>query len=66
MGRCTANECIVQGILPPQALAQMKTGRVLSLIYTATINQQPRPVRVDQLLHGFPESFDALTKASGS
>ena len=66
MGRCTANECIVQGILPAQALAQMKTGRVLSLIYTATINQQPRPVRVDQLLHGFPESFDALTKASGS
>jgi len=66
MGRCTDNECIVQGILPAQALAQMKTGKVLSIIYTADVNQQKRQVRVDQLLHGFPESFDALTKATGS
>jgi invasion protein IalB len=66
MGRCTPSECIVQGILPAEALAQMKTGRVLSIVYTANIDQRPQPVRVDQLLHGFPESFDALTKATGS
>ena len=65
MGRCTPNECIVQGMLPAQALAQLKTGRTLSLLYTANINQQNRTVRVDQLLHGFRESFDALTKATG-
>ena len=66
MGRCTPSECIVQGMLPAQALAQLKTGRTLSLIYTVNINQQNRAVRVDQLLHGFRESFDALTKAAGS
>ncbi len=65
MGRCTPKECIVQGMLPAPALAQLKTGRTLSLIYTAKINQQNRPIRVDQLLHGFRESFDALTKATG-
>ena len=64
MGHCTPNECVVQGVLPAQALAQLKTGRVLSLIYTANINRQKRPIRVDQLLHGFRESFDALTKAT--
>jgi invasion protein IalB len=66
MSHCTQNECIVQGMLPPQALAQLKTGRTLSLIYTAKIKEQNRSVRVDQLLHGFRESFDALTKATGS
>ncbi len=66
IGHCTQNECIVQGMLPAQALAQLKTGRTLSLIYTAKINEQNRAVRVDQLLHGFRESFDALTKATGS
>jgi invasion protein IalB len=65
MGRCTEKECIVQGILPAEALEQMKTGKTISIRYTAQINQQPRPVRVDQLLHGFPESFAALTKATG-
>jgi invasion protein IalB len=66
MGNCTPGGCIVQGILPAQALAQMKTGHVLSVVYTANINQKAQAVRVDQLLYGFPESFDALTKASGS
>ena len=65
MGRCNANECIVQGILPAQALAQMKTGKIISIMYTASVNQQARTIRVDQLLYGFPESFDALTKAKG-
>lgn len=65
MGRCSADGCIVQGILPAQALAQMKTGHTLSIIYTASVNQGARAVRVDQSLYGFPESFDALTKAKG-
>jgi invasion protein IalB len=65
MGRCGDNECIVQGMLPAQALAQMKTGKVLTLVYTANVNEKPRQVRVDQLLYGFPESFEALTKATG-
>ena len=65
MGRCSPNGCIVQGILPLEALAQMKTGKVISIVYTANIDQKSRSVRVDQLLYGFPESFDALTKASG-
>ncbi|MBI1211708.1 MAG: hypothetical protein GC190_09620 [Alphaproteobacteria bacterium] len=65
MGRCSPSGCIVQGILPAEALAQMKTGRILSVIYTATVNQEPRRIRVDQLLYGFPESFEALTKAKG-
>jgi hypothetical protein len=52
-------------MLPAQALAQMKTGKVLSIVYTANVDEKPRQVRVDQLLYGFPESFEALTKASG-
>lgn len=64
MGRCTPNECIVQGMLPPEALAQLKTGRVLSLVYTVTIKDHTQSVRVDQLLYGFRETFDALTKAT--
>jgi len=65
IGRCGQNECIVQGILPPEALEQMKTGKTLSIVYTANINQQPKPIRVDQSLYGFPESFEALTNATG-
>jgi invasion protein IalB len=65
MGKCSPNGCVVQGILPAQALAQMKTGKVLSIVYTANIGGQMKSVRVDQLLYGFPESFDGLTKASG-
>lgn len=65
MGKCSSNGCVVQGILPLEALAQMKTGKMISIVYTANIDQKARTVRVDQLLYGFPESFDALTKASG-
>jgi invasion protein IalB len=65
MGRCTDNECIVQGMLPAEALEQMKTGKTITVIYTAAIKAQNREIRVEQPLHGFPESFDALTKASG-
>ena len=64
-GKCSPNGCVVQGILPAQALAQMKTGKVLSIVYTANIDGQMKSVRVDQLLYGFPESFESLTKASG-
>lgn len=62
--RCTKTECVVQGALPPEALEQMKTGRALSLIYTIKDKkQQDKKVRVEQLLHGFSQSYDAMTKA---
>ncbi|MDZ4868327.1 MAG: invasion associated locus B family protein [Alphaproteobacteria bacterium] len=62
--RCTKTECIVQGALPPEALAQMKAGKTLSLIYTIKDRQQQdKKVRVDQLLHGFSQSYDAMTRA---
>lgn len=62
--RCTKNECVVQGALPADALEQMKTGRTLSLIYTIKDKQQQnKKVRVDQLLHGFSQSYDAMTRA---
>lgn len=62
--RCTKNECVVQGALPAEALEQMKNGRTLSLIYTIKDKQQQdKKVRVDQLLHGFSQSYDAMTKA---
>jgi invasion protein IalB len=65
MGRCTDSECVVQGMLPAEALEQMKTGKTITVIYTAAINAQNREIRVEQPLHGFPESFDALAKAVG-
>jgi invasion protein IalB len=62
--RCSEKECIVQGALPADALEQMKTGRTLSLIYTIKDRQQQdKKVRVDQLLHGFSQSYDAMTRA---
>lgn len=62
--RCTKTECVVQGALPADALEQMKTGRTLSLIYTIKDKQQQdKKVRVDQLLHGFGQSYDAMVKA---
>jgi hypothetical protein len=36
----------------------------LSLVYTIKDNrQQDRKIRVDQLLHGFRQSFDAMARA---
>lgn len=62
--RCTKTECLVQGALPAEALEQMKKGRTLSLIYTIKDKQQQdKKVRVDQLLHGFSQSYTAMTKA---
>jgi invasion protein IalB len=62
--RCTKKECIVQGALPADALNQMKEGHTLSLIYTVKDRQQqPKKVRVDQLLHGFRQSYDAMARA---
>lgn len=62
--RCTDKECVVQGALPDEALNQMKTGRTLSVIYTIKDpQQQDKKVRVDQLLHGFSQSYDAMTRA---
>lgn len=62
--RCSQKDCIVVGNLPEQALAQLKTGKVLTVVYTANVGQQKRPVRVTHSLHGFREAYDALVKAS--
>lgn len=62
--RCTAKECIVQGALPADALEQMKAGKTLSLVYTIKDRQQQeKTVRVDQLLHGFRQSYEAMARA---
>ncbi|MBP6014975.1 MAG: invasion associated locus B family protein [Alphaproteobacteria bacterium] len=62
--RCTQRECLVQGALPDEALEQMRNGITLSLIYTVKDKaQKDRKVRVDQLLHGFRQSYDAMVKA---
>ncbi|MEQ1756003.1 MAG: invasion associated locus B family protein [Micropepsaceae bacterium] len=65
--KCTEKECVAQGSLPEDALAQMKEGQVLKLIYTIKDKtQKDRKVRVDQLLYGFPQAFEAMTSAMAS
>lgn len=65
--RCTQKECLVQGALPDDALEQMRNGTTLSLVYTVKDRQQKeRKVRVDQLLHGFRQSYDAMVQAIGA
>lgn len=62
--RCGEKECLVQGALPADALEQMRTGKTLSVVYTVKDRQQQdKKVRVDQLLHGFRESYDAMAQA---
>ena len=62
--KCSQTECLAQGALPKEAIEQMRAGQTLSLIYTIKDREQkPRQVRVDQLLHGFRQSYDAMTRA---
>jgi invasion protein IalB len=62
--KCNAKQCLVQGALPAEAVEQLRTGRTLSLVYTVKDRQQQdRKVRIDQLLHGFRQSFDAMSRA---
>ena len=62
--KCSKTECLAQGAVPPDAIEQMREGRTLSLIYTVKDRaRQDRKVRVDQLLHGFREAFDAMARA---
>jgi invasion protein IalB len=62
--RCSQTECIAQGALPAEAVEQLRTGKLLSVVYTIKDKQnQDRKVRVDQQLHGFRESFDAMARA---
>ena len=62
--KCSQAECVAQGALPKEAIDQMRTGQMLSLIYTIKDREQkPRQVRVDQLLHGFRQSYDAMARA---
>ena len=65
--RCSRKECIAQGALPPDALAQMRSGRTLMLVYTVKDKaQKDRKVRVDQMLYGFPQAYEAMTSAMAS
>lgn len=65
--KCSDKECIAQGSLPDDALSQMKEGQVLKLVYTIKDKtQKDRKVRVDQLLYGFPQAFEAMTSAMAS
>lgn len=65
--KCSPQECIAQGALPSEALAQMRQGQLLKVIYTIRDkSQKERKVRVDQLLHGFRQSYDAMTSALAS
>jgi invasion protein IalB len=62
--KCNAKQCLVQGALPAEAVEQLRTGRTLSLVYTIKDRQQQdRKVRVDQMLHGFRQSYDAMARA---
>lgn len=65
--KCSAKECVAQGALPAEALEQMKAGQKLMVIYTIKDKaQKERKVRVDQMLHGFPQAFDAMQTAMAS
>ncbi len=65
--KCSAKECVAQGALPPEALEQMKAGQKLMVIYTIKDKEQKeRKVRVDQMLYGFPQAFDAMQAAMAS
>ncbi len=62
--KCNAKQCLVQGALPAEAVEQLRAGQTLSLVYTVKDRQlKDRQVRVDQLLHGFRQSFDAMSRA---
>lgn len=62
--KCSATECLAQGGLPDEAREQLRNGKTLSLLYTINDTAgKPRTVRVDQLLHGFREAYDAMALA---
>ena len=62
--RCSKTECLAQGALPADAVAQMRDGKTLSILYTVKDKtQKDRKVRIDQLLHGFRQSYDAMKSA---
>lgn len=65
--KCSKKECVAQGALPVEALEQMRAGRKLMVIYTIKDKEQKeRKVRVDQMLYGFPQAFDAMQAAMAS
>jgi invasion protein IalB len=65
--KCSKNECVAQGALPAEALEQMRAGQKLMVIYTIKDKEQKdRKVRVDQMLYGFPQAFDAMQTAMAS
>ena len=65
--KCSKKECVAQGALPAEALEQMRAGQKLMVIYTIKDKEQKeRKVRVDQMLYGFPQAFDAMQTAMAS
>jgi invasion protein IalB len=64
---CLPKQCLVQGALPPEAIEQLRSGHTLTLVYSVKDGaQKDRKVRVDQLLHGFRQSYDAMARAMAS
>jgi invasion protein IalB len=62
--RCNDKECMAQGALPAEAVEQMRNGKILAVMYTIKdASDQDKKVRVEQRLHGFKESFDAMARA---
>lgn len=62
--RCSEKECLAQGALPGDAVEQLRSGETLSIVYTIKDKElKDRKVRVDQLLHGFRQSYDAMARA---
>jgi len=65
--KCSKTECVAQGALPADALEQMRAGQKLMVIYTIKDKEKKeRKVRVDQMLYGFPQAFDAMQTAMAS
>jgi invasion protein IalB len=65
--KCSKKECVAQGALPAEALEQMRAGQKLMVIYTIKDKEaKERKVRVDQMLYGFPQAFDAMQAAMAS
>lgn len=62
--RCTQTECLAHGVLPAEAVEQMRNGRTISVVYTIKNREQKDvKVRVDHLLHGFRQAYDGMRTA---
>jgi invasion protein IalB len=64
---CSEKQCLAQGALPAEAVDQLRKGHTLTLTYEIKDRaDRNRKIRVDQLLHGFRQSYDAMAAAMKS